>query len=800
MRKNLAKIIFSTFLISLAVSLWLSLLNSVTNPIQPFSTLESSDLSKEELAKSYENILLKVKDKDLILVQMSLSLIQNYYVDTQQFDFEKLFLASLENLKNHGDLTYRVHDSFIEIADEHQSKRIPRNWEDDEVKKIISIIEVADLIKDNHKDEKNQEDPIAETLGFVISSLDPYSKLLSEEDFKELKEGTEGEFGGLGIMVGVRNNLLTVIKLLPNSPAIRAGIRPMDHILSINGRSTFGITLEDLVKVMRGLPGTTAKLSFLRDGESSPFEVSMNREMVQIDPVTVRHIKTPKNNEALLLKLDTFSVKSYDRLRSEVEKSIGNKKSSLDGIIIDLRSNPGGLLEQAVKISKILVPDGSIVTVKGKETETEYAEHENLNIECPVVVLIDEDSASASEILAGALKDHDRALIIGQPSYGKGTVQSLFELPEGRALKLTIARYMTPSGESIQGTGVIPDIWLHPVYKQKSNKYLMGHYRYKIDGPFIGYNTKKKFKFDESITAYYLKDQESDPSKTKEVELALNLFDQYANVKGSENFQSSIFVNESKNKLKSKLQEWDKEASEYLKKKHIDWNQEKPDQDSHSLSILDYELGAYNVYVGAPVKMSFSILNNSDTPYSRVSVFVRASHRDMDTAEKLIGYVKASHLLQDTIEFEIPSYWLPGKTQFQVGIAVNGVEIEETLRDFKLRILERNEPVLRVSSNVEGTVKAGQTSKLTIFIKNESDRSVALDAVKLTNLSGKQVSAKFEVPVESHLLEPHQERAYKVEITGSKQILSSKLNFGVSVESHELKNTIHKVVYANAVP
>lgn len=760
-------------------------------------------LTKEDLIHIYDEVLSSAKENDLVLVEMSLSLIRNYYVDAKEFEFGKLILTTLENMKNDGDLNYKIQGGKIEIFDEVSKREIQRVWENDELGRVATIFTIAKFLYETRKFHE-QEEAVFQTLSAVVSSLDPYSRLLSEDDYKELKEGTEGEFGGLGIMVGLRKNLLTVIKLIPHSPAARAGIRANDQIISVNGQSTFGASLEDLLKIMRGVPGTSAKLTFLREGAKFPFELSINRELVHIDPVSIKHIKTPKNNNVLMVKLDTFSLKSYDRMRHEIEHDLLSKSDhSDDGIILDLRSNPGGLLDQAVKISKLLLKEGSIVTVKGRETETEYANHENLKINHPIVVLIDEDSASASEILAGALKDQDRALIIGQPSYGKGTVQTIFELPNSKALKLTIARYLTPSGTSIQGVGVLPDIWLHPIFKRGLNYNLLGHYRYRLDEPFIGFNPPKASIHGNSklLTGYYLKETESHAeNKEREIELALHIFDDYKNAQGKERdqFRSSSLIAKLRSEIESKIGNWDVEASEYLKAKRVNWMGKKQTLPS-ALTLRNLEVDLpKKTFPGSKVSIRVQIQNGGNKQVPRSSLFIRAPHREMDTTEKLVGLIPENYSIEDGIEFIIPSSWLAGKVQFQIGLAVDGVELGNSIQEFTVNLLRRTEPILNVKTHFPAVLQAGKTENLEISVENDSDFDVHIDKIRVTNLSGEQLEVKEKEKLIGTNIVAHGEAKMNVQIAATKNIFSNQLALGLSVESLELKKTLNKIIYIDA--
>ena len=800
MKRPVFKILFASFFTLFLMGLFVFWWSPEKKEIHQGSNLNDhisyDDEDKKEFISSLEEALSSTKDENLLLIQMTLTLIKNYYVDSGSFSFEKLYLSSLESMKNQGLLNFKIYDTYIEIYNGNLNSRILKSWLNDDLGKIVSILKISKVIDAKNLNSRN-EDVVVQTLGMIVSVLDPYSRLLSEDDYKELKEGTEGEFGGLGIVVGMRNNLLTVMKILPHSPAYRSGIRPLDTILSINGHVTFGNSLEDLVKVMRGSPGSPVKVTYLRNSFEKPLEVVLNRELLQIDPLSAKYLKTIKNNDVLLLKLDTFSLKSYERMRDEIEKGLFSNKIKLQGIIIDLRDNPGGLLEQSIKIAKMFLPEGDIVTINGRESETEKATHENLNIKCPIIVLLNEDSASASEILAGALKDHGKALIIGQPSYGKGTVQSLFDLPHGRALKLTIARYLTPSGNSIQGIGVMPDIWLHPLLKQYANMNMLGDYRYQSDGEFIGFHAKKNKLLDAYLEGYYLRDDYTDV-QSKEIQLALDLFDF---LKDEAGMQQPVVQKENlKNQLKNKIQKWESEVFSYLKNIKINWMGADKHRKYEFLSLNDVTIETTGpINIGQEIAISFSVKNDSNFPASRVSVFLRSVYREMNSVEKLIGVIDPKSIAYEHLKMVVPIYWLSGRTDLEIGLAVDGVAIEESQQRLFFDIMDNKEPKLSLTYSLKTPIRARAVSELTIQIRNEGENSLEIDSVDVSNLSGKQVSIKKLYQNQSTEIPAHDIGTYLMEIKGGEEILTSSLDFGISVESHSLKKTYQKIIHLNSV-
>lgn len=294
----------------------------------------------------------------------------------------------------------------------------------------------------------------------LLSSLDPHSTYMNEKEFEEMKVSTKGEFGGLGIVVTKDSNFIKVVSPIDDTPAFRAGIKSGDYISKINDELTYDMTLEKAVEKMRGKPGTTVKIVILRKGENEPLEIELKREIIKIDAIKGRI----ENDNIIYLKITSFiettnkdMVVMYNKLKS----SLGDKKPQ--GIILDLRNNPGGLLDQAVKVSELfLEKDKIVVSIKGRDDkilETYKSDKNDVLFEnIPVVVLVNEGSASASEIVAGALQDHKKAVIMGTKTFGKASVQSVFPLTNGGAVKMTIARYYTPSGRSIQADGIVPDI------------------------------------------------------------------------------------------------------------------------------------------------------------------------------------------------------------------------------------------------------------------------------------------------------------------------------------------------------
>src|SRR6476661_1888283 len=322
-----------------------------------------------------------------------------------------------------------------------------------ELERFMSVYE---RVKANYVDQVDDHTLIKGAIDGMLSSLDPHSSYAEASDFEQLKTTTDGNYGGLGLTVSIEDGAVKVVAPTEDTPAWRAGIKSGDYITHINGELVYGLTLDEAVEKMRGAPGTPIKLTIVRPGRDKPFDVAMNRERIELRPV-----KWEIKDGIGIININTFSGNVADATKSAlvaIDKATGGHPL---GYIVDLRSNPGGLLDQAVDVSDAFLESGEIVSQRGREKddiERYYAKPGDMAHGLPVIVLVDAGTASASEIVAGALQDHRRALIMGETSFGKGSVQTVVQTGPKAALRLTTARYYTPSGRSVQAGGIEPDV------------------------------------------------------------------------------------------------------------------------------------------------------------------------------------------------------------------------------------------------------------------------------------------------------------------------------------------------------
>ena len=325
--------------------------------------------------------------------------------------------------------------------------------------KIDLFGEVLNKIKKDYVDEVNQPEMIDSAINGVLQSLDPYSAYMSPEIFKEMQTDTRGKFGGLGIEIGMESGVVKVITPIDDTPAANAGIKAGDYIVKIGAIQVQGKSLMEAVKLMRGPVGTSIKLTIRRKNLKKPLEFEIIRKIIEVKSVNSKILG--KNKNLGYVRLKSFNENSDNQFLDVIKKF--EQSTKINGYILDLRNNPGGLLTQAINITDFFLNDGEIVSTKGRkasETRKFFARKGDEIKGKPIIVLINNGSASASEIFAGALKDHKRAIILGENSYGKGSVQSIIPLRNGGGIRLTISKYYLPSGNSISEVGVTPDIFV----------------------------------------------------------------------------------------------------------------------------------------------------------------------------------------------------------------------------------------------------------------------------------------------------------------------------------------------------
>ncbi|UCE71093.1 MAG: S41 family peptidase [Nitrospiraceae bacterium] len=348
--------------------------------------------------------------------------------------------------------------------------------EDDHYTRIKTFAETLSLVKKNYVEEVDEQDLVYGAIKGMLSSLDPHSSFMQPKIYKEMKIDTKGEFGGLGIQIGIKDKILTIIAPIEDTPAYKAGVKAGDKIVEIDNESTKDITLHDAVTKLRGRKGTKVTITIVREGLEKPKDITITRDIIKLKSVKSKVLEDGIG----YVKLTQFQEKTANDLKKTMREL---EQKDITSLVIDLRNNPGGLLKGAVDVTSHFLPAGKLV-VYIKDRSGDKKEFHTINgsryYKDPIIVLVNEGSASASEIVAGALQDWDRAVILGTQTFGKGSVQTVIPLSDGSALRLTTARYYTPKDRSIQTTGITPDIIVkagskveeksHPVIREKDLK------------------------------------------------------------------------------------------------------------------------------------------------------------------------------------------------------------------------------------------------------------------------------------------------------------------------------------------
>jgi carboxyl-terminal processing protease len=330
------------------------------------------------------------------------------------------------------------------------------------VEELRTFSDVFGRIKNDYVVEVDDKELLEYAIRGMLSGLDPHSAYLDVDQFKELQVGTTGQFGGLGIEVGMENGFVKVIAPIDDTPAQRAGVEAGDLVIRLDDTPVKGMTLSEAVKIMRGKPGTDIVLTIVRDGLDKPLKVRITRDIIRVKSVKSRMLEPGYG----YLRISQFQSKTADSLVEAVNRLKKENDEPLHGLVLDLRNNPGGVLNGAVAVSDAFLEKGLIVYTEGRIADSKLrfnATPDDVLNGAPLVILVNQGSASASEIVAGALQDHKRAIIMGAKTFGKGSVQTILPLRRGTALKLTTARYFTPSGRSIQAEGITPDIELDAI-------------------------------------------------------------------------------------------------------------------------------------------------------------------------------------------------------------------------------------------------------------------------------------------------------------------------------------------------
>ena len=745
---------------------------------------------------------------DAMLIDSILTIVQNYYVDEARVDNQLLIEAALKALSEQDLIKLRSMGSghwVVTEGNETTSFEVSGTYSYEQLAKDYARLA---QILDRHKNSsavptKPEQKGAFVLLNAMLSGLDPHSNLLNQEEYRDLRQGTEGSFGGLGVVVGMQDDVLTVIKPLPKSPAARAGVVKSDRIMQIDSKSTFGTTLDDLIQYMRGDPGTRVNLFVLREGDNAPRQMSLMREIIQVDSVESKIIASPQG-PVFYANIDSFSSRTAAELRDALLKA-QQKNEGLSGIVLDMRSNPGGLLDQAVKVADLFLDEGRIVSTQGRTREYEVAKQNLYRFDYPIMILTNGDTASASEIVAGALRDHGRALVIGEPSFGKGSVQTVFELPGDQALKLTIARYFTPRGISIQNVGIVPDIWLQPLYAGNINKNLLGEYRYKSER-FLEHSLDQDKVRSASLPnewkAYYLDKIDSGKKQKDDIPLnfAVKLIEDLALRDGVpmpvERLRASYWKASSSKILRKMLKDLNQSAEAWLtQNQKVDWSEDGEEAQLAAEKRLRFLVDVpdrQQLMEGKAVEIPWKMRNNSNKTLHRLSVFATGNHNAVSTTEVLVGSIQPGQEIQGTLHYEMKIDAKETPLRLRVGLARSGWPLSGKDKNFWVDLEDSQEPDYSLNltmsqekgGRVKGVLEGGESAQIELTVKNNSSVLAHQIEIRLVNLAGNQIlleGPKYRLKQ----LAPGEARTLRYALKASVELASSQVQLGALISSQE---------------
>ncbi|MFO1520284.1 MAG: MXAN_5808 family serine peptidase [bacterium] len=686
------------------------------------------------------------------------------------------------------------------------------------------------FIEKNYKGETELADIERMTLNGMLETLDPHSSLLAPKIFKEFKTQTEGEFGGLGIVIGLKDGDLTVISPLEGTPAWKAGIKTKDKILKINTEATINMNLNEAVEKLRGKVGSQVILTISREGIPEPFEVTLTRAKIKIESIQSKLLKAPEGDVGYV-KVKSFQEDTYRELVRNLHK-LKDQSKNFKGLILDFRNNPGGLLSQAVQIADLFLENGVIVSTVGagdKIREVEEAKVTGTEDRYPIMVLVNDSSASASEIVAGALKNNNRAVAIGQQTFGKGSVQSVFSLRDASALKLTIAQYLTPGNESIQSVGITPDIQLVPAtvaandthileadgFREKDLEkhlesslsqtrkpiYVIRYFVPKKASPESGKAPKGKDK-NKDKNKDSDKDKEEDPDEfSTELKLDNDYYVKLANriILAAPSSDRQAILKATEPIEKESEQEENQKIGAAMSAIGIDWskgNSSENPQAQVSFSVEGKQAPTEPLIAGEEAKLTLRVKNVGPGDFYQLIAKTESENPLFKNKEFVFGHLKSGETRSWTTKVKVPESGLSREDEVKFVFKEANNKVPDPFTTL-LVIQPKSRPSFAYSYRLEGVgsggLQKGQKVNMVVTVKNLGLGKSKETVVNLKNLEGEGV---FISEGRSKLgeLDPGASKEAKLSFTIDKSFSKPKVGVELSIVDTSIgENLIDKM-------
>jgi len=659
------------------------------------------------------------------------------YVEPERVDPQRMLVHALDRVQNHvPEIVALFNDeleanpTMVEVtvgstAREFDLSDVKSHWQ-----LSFKLREIFGFI-DQHIDKKNNDLQKLEyaAVNGMLQTLDPHSNLLSPELFEEMQASNRGSFGGLGIVVSIREDQLTVISPMANTPAGLAGFRTGDRIVKINDESTVNMPLDEAVSRLRGAPGSKVTLQIERDGWSEPHEFELTREIINIE--SVKHEQLDRGIG--YISIQNFQGNTHDDLLKALADL--RKNGPIKGLILDLRNDPGGLLQQAILVTDTFLSQGTIVTTVGvgnKLREHSSATAANTEPDYPIVVLTNAGTASASEIVSGALKNHDRAIVVGDVTFGKGSVQNLYPFRDGSALKLTIAQYLTPGEVSIQGVGVMPDIHLVPatVTDKFIDLYPPDYVTREaaLDAALTNARIRDHEEKPTAVVRYYQKEEETDAAQIQDpnvfkIDFEIGFAESLLRSAGDV-FKRPQMLSKVKPTIDRVIDEQSLRIQEQLRQRNVDWS-----AGPTVVQPLEAEITTANkdnrVDAGDTITITAHVTNKGDAPLYRVRAVSRSDYELLDDKEFVFGHIPPGATRKWSIDVEVPAEAPSRIDEIKLQLWSDTVDLEHEAKA-KIRVHGLERPHWGFSwwiddtekGNGDGQLQVGETVKFHMLVRN----------------------------------------------------------------------------------
>ncbi|MGR3317619.1 MAG: MXAN_5808 family serine peptidase [Candidatus Anammoxibacter sp.] len=743
-----------------------------------------ASLNYETFCKIFTKVGVETDGKtNFRLVDIVCSYVEKLYVYPDKIKPKKMFYNALYRLeKSIPELLVVVNEDsgMVSIKMDNKSIRLDtKNVKN--LKDTSSVLKKAFtfIVENKLTEKKSAEDIMYEGLNGMLTQLDPHTVVLPPKDFNEFKIGTSGKFGGLGMVVGIRDGVLTVISPIEGTPADKAGLEAGDQIIEIDGESTINMTLSESVSKLRGKPNTLVTISLIKYKAAEPQTISIERKIIKIPTVDDQILEDGIG----YIKIRNFQNDTSEALREHIE-NLKSSNKGIRGMIIDLRNNSGGLLDQAIQVADQFIDSGNIVITVGpggRNKDIQKARKSKFDeLDFPIVLLINSNSASGAEIVVGALKENNRGVVIGNRSFGKGSVQQLIELIDGAALKLTMAKYLTPLFNEVNAKGITPDILFSPVRISDENIDLFKEYSYIREEDLLkDKNTNnaakpdiEKEKPDREIRYLLETIKESEKEKGKEKpsfadtdpykagDLSKDRLVQFAKllVKNTQKFERNEILKDITHLLKEVKEAEEEKIFNALKETGIDWSNGKPEggvpEPTASLSIelasnQSKEVTTRNVTrvkAGEELTITVNISNNGKAPMYRARCITESKNFYLDNLEFVFGKIKNGETKSYAKTVKIPKNAIDREDEMTVkfgesnGFAPddlkNTIRIESLMKPrfaFSYQISDKS--IDGKTGNNDGLIQKNENINLSLIIRNIGERAAGTTSVSLNNVS-----------------------------------------------------------------